>query len=236
MAHTPTLEQKQEQAKALVRAIDRICDAWADAEEAAAARGYLTASPGPSEAPALKSPHDKADPLHARTMSPAKAGHGGGGDGGMVAHVSRPDVAGQWLNASRRHLAVLLWFSTAADRGERRWTGPFNPPALRANLKAAATELIDWWPKNVDRLLQKIVSLANFACQEWPATPKAGTTVDGVKVLEKGNAVEVCAECHQPAVGGALDPVVRFEGKVFHRKPCYNTAWQRQNRKKGQRA
>lgn len=232
MGHTLSTDQKAEQTKAVCRAIDRICDAWGDAREAAAARGYPTQSPGPSEAPALRSPHDPADPLHTRTMSPASGGKGSAGDGGMVAAISRPDAAGQWLNAARRHLAVLLWFSTADERGEQRWRGDFHPPSLRQNLKRAAGELIEMWPKNVDRLLAKIVALANFAGQEWPPTPEAGKTVDGVKVGERGNTAELCAECGKVIGGGAADPLRRDpDGQTYHKSPCYETVRKRRQRK-----
>lgn len=42
--------------------------------------------------------------------------------------------------------------------------------------------------------------------------------------------VETCQECGKPVTGGRADPIVRVDGRPFHRKPCYNTAWRRKKR------
>lgn len=83
---------------------------------------------------------------------------------------------------------------------------------------------------NFDKLLSRIHGLANTARNEWPTTPKVGQVVDGVKVGQRNDSTEVCAECGKVALGNAADPIVRIDGKPYHRQPCYNTVYVRRQR------
>lgn len=186
-------------------AIGQICDAWPDAQSAADAVGF-------------------------------PAGQGGGRSG-IGAHsdptankAMNPDAAMAWLARARSVLALVLKLSAAPGRGNR-WLGPFDPKAMRAALKDAGAELVDLWPIGVGRVFNRLYDLADEALREWPPTPEEGTKVDGIVVGKPGIAVDICPECLKPVYGGSADPKVRApDGNSYHRAPCYNSLWQRQER------
>ncbi len=123
----------------------------------------------------------------------------------------RFDVAAKWISEVRRLL-------------------PGFTPAHRHQYDRSVSRMIDRWPPAASKVLDELVRLANVAAKEWPDTPRRGQMVDGVKVGEKTPTVETCVECKGPISGGALDPIARIDGKPFHRKPCYQTVWQRNKR------
>ncbi len=149
---------------------------------------------------------------------------------GMIA-TSVPDKASVWLERSDREIRLLISLTSAEAPGERRWTGRHDElPNLRETAKRAAADLIETWPRNIARLIGSIERLANDAAAEWPPTPKPGTTVDGVKIGGRAPDLEYCAECKQPVTGGPDDPIARVDGKPYHRRPCYMTAYMRRQR------
>jgi hypothetical protein len=78
--------------------------------------------------------------------------------------------------------------------------------------------------------LRDLTRLANDAKRIWPAQPKAGDVIDGVKVLEKASTAVICVECGAPIGANAADPLARIDGRPFHRRPCYDTVSQRRRR------
>lgn len=189
-------------------AIGQICDAWNDAHEAAWARGYPRGGEGGS------------------------GGIGGHGDP-TGNRAMQADAAEDWIRRARKYLAVVLAYS-ASDIAR---TGPFDPVRLKSYLQQAGKDLVDMWPKGAQRLFNRLYDLADQALREWPPMLKAGDIHDGVTVLRKGNEVDVCYECRLPVAGGVADPrVISKDGnKSFHRTPCYNTWYVRQQRSKKRR-
>jgi hypothetical protein len=193
-------EWKLESVQASIR---RICRAWTGAIEAAAAVGYPVSSDGPSGT-------GISDPTG--SIASSLAG-------------KHPDIAGRWLIKARRTLADLLVNTDATRaRGERRWNGPFDPRRLVETFCMAAQELSELNDKGVNRLFTTIIDLGNEAANQWPDTPKVGTTVDGVKVGKRSATGETCTGCGRYASGDATDPILRIDGQPYHRAPCYNTA------------
>lgn len=200
----PSATQKEVQLTALCSAIDVICGAWESALEALDARGWTSGERVSGGA--------ISDP----TGSAALNG----------------DVADKWLHDCKRNLGLLLGLS--CGNGGLRWRGPFVPPRLQSVLKRAAEDVIDIWPVNVALLIERIHRLANTARAEWPPQVHFGQIVDGIKVGEHLNQVEMCQHCGKPVAGGQADPIVRIDGRPYHRTPCYNTVWQQQKRRVNQ--
>ncbi len=207
-------EQRRVQLDALCRAIDAICDACDLAADSAEARGYpqrvsaaVTSAPLP--------PNDDPESMSGRYVVGDPTGNA----------AIRPDVASRWIADARRLLALLLRLSPSVQVN-----GAFYPPRLRSALKRAAEEVVSIWPRNVALLFQRIHRLANVARREWPPTPEAGTKVGAVVVGQRGDESEVCTECKAPIGANAEDPLARIDGRPYHRRPCYQTVWQRQKR------
>lgn len=239
MARIPNPEQKAHQLAAACRDIDTICAAWPDALEAERSRGYGAQSPGPRAA-ASEVRVDASDPLHVHQMPPANAQGSSFGDPTGNAGIAPAGEAAAWLYDARGVLGLLLRSSGTEVWGERKWTGPFNPPAIIQTLKAAVGDVIEFWPTGTDRVLARLHDLANVARREWPPTPKPGTVVptpDGtVTVGKRGSVIEMCAECKQVIGGGAADPLRRLDGQPYHLRPCWETARKRKQRSKGSAA
>ena len=136
----------------------------------------------------------------------------------------RPSQAERWLKETRCVLMLTLSWA----RIQRAWPG--SPGPIHEVVGEALDELIEWWPNKLERLLDRIVGQANFAAEHWPATPRKGEVIDGIKVGGRSSTIETCIECRQTVSGGAGDPIVRIDGQPYHRKPCYQTAWQRRKR------
>ena len=85
-------------------------------------------------------------------------------------------------------------------------------------------ELVELWPKNVMKLFQRLYDLANEAMSEWPATPRKGQTIDGIVIGQKSSSIEMCVHCGESVFGGAADPIVRIDGKPYHKSTCYHKA------------
>jgi hypothetical protein len=189
--------------------IGQICDAWNDAHTAAAARGYPSGGEG---GPSGVGGH--SDPTANRAMI--------------------ADVADDWIRRARATLVLVLRFSGSGSAN--RWTGPFDPVALRASLKEAGSDLVDIWPKRVQRVFDRLYDLADQALREWPPTPKPGTKFgegkDAIVVGKRADKSEICNECRQVIGGGAIDPISRLDGKPYHRKPCFETVRKRKQRMK----
>lgn len=224
----PNESQKKNNIDALCRAIDTIANAWKDANEAAAARGYAVQSPGPRAAAGVVK-HDPLDPLHTRTQPGASGGNSAFGDqtgNEAVRYIpdpgkSPPMTAQRWLSDVRGCLKLLLAM-TSTDSDDR-WSGPFDPSAMRQSLNDAASDAVRLWPANVALLIARIHVLANVARTEWPPTPKAGAVIatpEGDIIVGKRTKTGVtCEGCGKYASGDASDPVARIDGKPYHRKP-----------------
>ncbi len=105
-------------------------------------------------------------------------------------------------------------------------------------MKRAAEDVVDWWPQNIERLVQHIHVLANTARREWPPMPKVGQTIETpegpVTVGERGNQAETCEECGRVIGANAVDPLRRDpDGKTYHKTPCYETVRKRRQRSTG---
>ena len=198
--------QRRRVADDLSVAIRTICAAWDQAEWDAASRGYPAGSLGN-----IGSSWDTSDPT---------------GDAAM-----RADYADDWLRRARLHTLTLLRLSAESVGRERRWTGPFRPSLLTETLVLCGTDLVELWPVNFGSLVLRFYGLSDQAKKQWPPTPRKGEVVDGVKVGDRGNSVEMCAECGKPIGATAADPLARIDGKPLHRKPCYNTVYVRNRRK-----
>ncbi len=198
----PTSEQKDFIRTAVKRDLRLICSAWSVAL-------------GESE-----------------SISFGTAGDGGGGAPSDEAEMTfRSRNAENWIAEVKPTLALLLKLADGSVPGERTWTGPFDPPKLVGSFCAAADDLVDVWPMRIDRVWRKLSRLASIAAKHWPATPKKGQVVDGVKIGDRGNFTEMCTECGSSIGGNAADPVARIDGKPYHRKPCYNTVFVRTKRR-----
>jgi hypothetical protein len=187
-------------------AIGQICDAWIEVAFAAAARGF-----------------------------PNGGDNGGrsqvGGHGDPTASLAMTaDVADDWIRRARATLVLVLRFSGSG--APNRWTGRFDPVAMRATLKEAGSDLVDMWPKRVQRVFDRLYDLADQALREWPPTPKPGALVGDVRVGQRKNDAEVCNECKQVIGANVSDPLSRLDGKPYHRKPCYETVRKRKQRMK----
>jgi hypothetical protein len=104
------------------------------------------------------------------------------------------------------------------------------PDPMASHLHRVVDALVQHWPSGTTHFLDSLVALANRGVREWPPQPRFGEVVDGVKVGSRGDQLEYCTECRQPVTGDAADPISRIDGKPFHRKPCYQTVWQRNDR------
>lgn len=232
MAHVPTPEQKRFQAAATHRDIDAICSSWPDAQEAAASRGYPTRSPGLRAAPSeVKT--DPGDPLHARSMCPAKGGGHTGAD--LLDEVTRLEPAAPWISDVRRTVRVLLAISAIEARGDSHWTGPVDPSRLRSTLHRTVDDVVEWWVNGTPRLLEHIHALANIARREWPPTPEAGQAIETpegtVVVGARTDTLAVtCAGCGQQVKGTAEDPVRHLSGDPYHATSCYYRAYRKARR------
>ena len=189
-----TRQQKSVVRQDVAKAIGQICDCWPDAIAASQARGYPT---GPCE------------------------GGGIGSHGDPVPHYAlQPDVAAAWLNRARIQLGVVM----VTTSGHNSRVGPFWPPQLRQSLIQGAYDLVELWPRNCLGLFHRLYDLADQGMAEWPATPRKGMKIAGVIVGKKAITSETCAGCGEQAFGGAGDPIVRINGKPYHRSPCYMRA------------
>lgn len=206
----PTTEQKLHQYQAGKRAIDTICEAWPEAQSAAASRGYPTSSPGPRAAAGVVK---DTDALHTRQMPPASAKVATFGDATGNAALQFDDAAENWLSEVRGTLGLLLRLSPNHGVWNR---GQFHPPSFHDTLTEALSEVVDWWPRNVERLLAKLQGLANTARREWPSTPETGQKVGQVVVGQRADLSEVCVGCHEVIGGGADDPIRRVDGAPYH--------------------
>lgn len=187
--------------------IGQICDAWPDAQMAADAVGFPTGNGGD------------------------RSGKGGHGDPTMHKAMN-PEAAIAWMRRARSILVLVLKMSATPGKASR-WLGPFDPLAMRVTLKEAGAELVDLWPVGAQRVFNRLYDLADEALREWPPTPAEGSRVDGIVVGKPGIAVDICPECLKPVYGGGADPKVRApDGNSYHRTPCYNSLWQRQERAK----
>lgn len=204
--HPLTGEQRAIMSKSVAKAVAQICDAWDDATNAAAARGY-----GGSSDQVVVSGGSESDPTAAQAM--------------------RTAVAAEWLHRASTTLALMLRFADAAyasRNGEirnARWCGSFDPPRMRSTMVAAGKELVDLWPRRVQRVFDRIYTLADDALREWPSTPKVGQVVDGVTVGKRSSLATICTKCTEPIGGGAADPIRRINGSPYHGKSCYFSAW-----------
>lgn len=209
MGHTPSRDQKQFAGEAVARSIIQICECWDAVVEAAWDRGYQVRS-------GEQSPSKSADPTDPT--------------GNRAALVDvHPDRAEAWLSSARSNLATLLRLSSS--EAPYRHTGPFYPPILKSALTRAAEEMAELWPANIAKLFGRIEKLGSEAMRHWPPTPKTGEVVGDVKVGERLNDIVLCTECKSQVIGGAGDPIARIDGKPYHRKPCYQTVWQRNARR-----
>ena len=213
MGHSPNRrpssnDQRQFIKDQVGKAIQTICRSWDDANEAVTARGYSGSGDG---SPVVMTSH-VSDPTFSAAL--------------------QPEAADDWIRRCKGVLTLLLR-SSAESVGRNRWSGPFYPPTLESTFVACAWDLIELWPVNFGALIDRIYDLADQAKREWPEKPKPGQTIDGVEVGKRKNQVEICVECKGPVMGDASDPLARIDGRPYHRKPCYQTVWQRQKRKRG---
>lgn len=206
MRNPLTQAQKSVVKADLARAIGQICDAWPDAVLAVNARCYPSGSANGS-----RSIGGHADPTLMSSLTPDK-----------------PSI---WLNKARRELVALLRMSAS----DEALVGTFSPPRLRQSLISAGTDAVDIWPQGFGRTQQSIYDLANEAIRSWPPTPRKGTTIrtpDGdVIVGQKSSSIETCAGCNESVFGGAADPIVRIDGKPYHKSPCYLRAYRKLTKK-----
>lgn len=214
--NAPNPVQKRLITEASKSSIGRICDCWDTAQQAAWDRGYQIRAGEQARSEQRKGDH--SDPVC---------------DKASVVDI-HPDRAETWIRNGNICLVKLLSLSSADGIG--RWTGPFHPPTLRNALSQAVADLVDTWPIKTQHMLNKIDALASDGMTFWPPTPQPGDVIGDVKVGEKYNEVVMCTECRSPVVGGAGDPIARIDGKPFHRKPCYQTVWQRNARRNAKEA
>lgn len=215
----PTMSIRRREGQVLARAIECICEAAPRARESESYRGLTGAYFGILGAPPAKI-GDPTDPLHARTIRPAK----------RVAMplaqdpTSRTALAGspveKWLRRSRGWLVFL-----AAVEGTK--TLPADVFLGRDVLTSCAITFCERWPRNAERLIDRIHGQANLARKLWPDKPKPGDIVDGVRVGGPARGAVRCGLCNGSIFGGVTDPMVRFKGTPYHQRPCYHTVWQR---------
>ena len=238
----PWPAQREKTLEALHRAIDQICDSWDEAMEAHAARGYGKRSSGLRSAPTKKNPNDPSDPLHTSTSKPVSTKVVSFSDptGQTVRDGPLGDQAERWLAAARGYLSALLRFTSTEIAGSRKWTGPFYPVGFDArnrrkkDFHAAATELVEWWPRGCGHFIDQIIKLGGIAMTQWPPEVKIGETVEtpeGPVTRGARRTVETCTECGTVIGANAEDPLARIDGKPYHRSPCYQTVWQRNRRR-----
>lgn len=98
------------------------------------------------------------------------------------------------------------------------------------------------WLSDLEDVRRRLYQLADDAARLWPMKAKLGMVVDGVTVGRRGNDVEMCGLCRQPAPSDGRDgngrPLVHKvpvgDGHVMlHRSPCYDRVW-RQAKASGQ--
>lgn len=130
----------------------------------------------------------------------------------------RPNKASAWI-IELRQLAYMYLDAPL----------PHTPSQLRRQWHRVLNEhQTGWSPQAVARLY----NLANNALAWWPHDKvKPGQVVNGVTVGERGNDVEVCGLCKQPAPSGRDDNgqalLRRINGQAFHAagKGCYWKVW-----------
>lgn len=200
MKNPLTHAQKSVVRNDLTRAIGQICDSWPDAMAAEQSRGYPNGSGNGSGGIG-----SHGDPT-ANSLQITKGG------------AIKADKATRWLGDVRGTLALMFKQSAATGMS---WVGPFDPPRMRSALIDAGIELVELWPKNVMRLFHRLYDLANEGKREWPPTPRKGDNIDGIVVGQKSITIEMCAGCGEQVFGGAADPIVRIDGKPYHKTTCY---------------
>lgn len=177
--------------------IDQCCDTWPVALLDAGCRGFPSA-----------------------VMQPRTSGGGEEVDGEQISFTSveragnRPDFATAWI-AELGDVLGLFGLPATPQRG-----GSWDASRVRVPWHRAAEELLSDWPPLAESATKRLSVLANMARAHWPAPVRRGQSVGGVVVGERGNQVEVCGLCGEPAPGGRNEAgqllVRRIDGVAFH--------------------
>jgi hypothetical protein len=139
----------------------------------------------------------------------------------------RPDRAVVWL-VELRAVVVKLTDVDPSGWGED-WTDDVIRGLIAMVLHRRVERLQDeFW-------IVRVIGLANRAAMFWPTPPAKGDVVKGVTVGQRGNSVEMCGLCGEPAPGGRNDDgqllVRRLDGVAFHavaepgRSACFWQVW-----------
>lgn len=98
------------------------------------------------------------------------------------------------------------------------------PETFRGHAHAYVEHMLTQWMPHTEHAIRQTITLSNKATAWWPPTPKAGQTVDGTTVGQRGNQTETCHSCGNPVSGGHADPIRRIDGFAYHGKSCWYNA------------
>lgn len=206
-------------------AIDTIIDAWPRASEDVDAIGFPSAVMQPSSGGTAELTSVEAAALRGINF------------GDAVAWIAE-------LHDTTRRVLTAAWPSRTVKPA---WTAEQLRPVLHQAVDVicqtwTVDDLVDFDPASSNHRSDVfgLGRLAGTARRWWPATPKAGTTQDGVTVGQRGNTVETCTACQLPIGGGRNDPLKRIDGDPFHVKNpagvwCYHQALRSRGRLGSQR-
>lgn len=221
------LSQLEWHKKALLHAVDIVCDTWPRAISDLEAIGF---------------PRGRS----------FDAAPGGGGSIVVADENGQPDrvpATGVEIVALNAHAAVgwvaelhdvTVRLLQAANPAAGVWPVPPTPAGLSTVLRGAVGHICATWQlddiidadpdsPNHRRDVFGLYRLADNGRRNWPPPPKKGDRAGEVTVGERGNQVETCAGCGDPIGGGRADPLKRIDDDPFHVKNaagywCYHAA------------
>lgn len=212
------------------RDIERVCDTWPHALQDALARGYGTGRT-----------YDGVSAGGPRLVTCTSCGGVGcedcAGDGYFGRRSEIPDPTGA---AACKPDFATAWIAELADIIEqlayqpaevREWDNPekarkfMHGQIERIHHSAGRQHLIP--VADYNRITLRLHRLAEQAWYYWPDPPRQGQQVCGVTVGQRGNTVDNCELCNEPAPGGrdintgkTLN-VTDKDGRTLHRQCWY---------------
>lgn len=187
--------------QALHRSLNVIVERWPDALEDANSRGY-----------------------------PAGVGYNPTGVHGNTENTIvetcalQPSHAVGWL-AELADIVDLLRHHVFTDGG--KLPRILTPGQLTLYGHVGIDNYLATWPSDAEKNINRIINLANKALAWWPPPPKPGQTANGITVGQRGNTVENCALCDEPAPSGRHPAtgktlnVTDKDGRTLHRHCWY---------------
>jgi hypothetical protein len=165
---------------------------------------------------------------------------GGGGETGRSAKGDHSDPTGRIAMTPGKAVAWLADLHDVVLEVAGGEPAAWDNHGLVAKILHNAVEaLAGAWPALGDRR-DALYRLADAGSKWWPPPPKKGDTVRGVTVGQRGNQVEDCGLCGEPAPGGKNDAgqllVRRIDGVPYHniavtkQGACYWLVWRQRRR------